>query len=382
LQVNPAGDETVVGTYQLNPGARVDVSVGEAAPGGDGDVRVEAIQGSVTVTVGGATQTLGEGESGTLPIDVTPPAWACEPAEDVWHTDNVSIKCVAADGVSGLVNGADASFLLTTAVALNEETANAQTNQRQVCDHAGNCAAAGPIGGIRIDRKSPAITIDTPIAATYQLNTLVKASYTCSDSGAGVASCTAPVPLGAAIDTSTPGTHLFTVTARDAVGLAETASVTYTVVVPDQPGQMNGNGEVTAAGVAHHFMFQAASRQGAQSGELKYWFEEHAGGQKGSRKQQFDSMHVSSVTFTDDLVDRPGHPNGPLADTVVFSGTGRWNGQSGYTFEARAVDAGEPGRRRDQMNITVRDRKGVIVASFAGKLDSGNIQSTVAKSPQ
>jgi hypothetical protein len=218
LQVDPAGEETVVGTYQLNPGARVDVSVGDAAPGRDGDVRVEAIQGSVTVTVGGTTRTLGEGESGTLPI----------------------------------------------------------------------------------------------------------------------------------------------------------------VVMPKLPGHMNGKGEVTAAGVEHHFKFQAASRQGTQSGELKYWFEEQAGARKGSRQQQFDSTHVSWVTFTDDLVVGPGHASRPSVDTVVFSGTGRWNGLSGYTFEARAVDAGEPGRRRDRMSITIRDRKGVIVATFDGTLDGGNIQSTPA----
>jgi hypothetical protein len=141
---------------------------------------------------------------------------------------------------------------------------------------------------------------------------------------------------------------------------------------------MTGKGDVTAADVEHHFMFQAASRQGTQSGELKYWFEERAGARKGSGKQQFDSVLVSSVRFTDELVVSPGHPNGPLVDTVVFSGTGRWNGLGGYTFEARAVDAGEPGRRRDRMSITVRDRKGAIVAAFDGTLDGGNIQSTRA----
>ncbi len=46
-----------------------------------------------------------------------------------------------------------------------------------------------------------------------------------------------------------------------------------------------------------------------------------------------------------------------------------------FTFEARAVDAGEPGRGRDQMSVTVRDRAGEVVASMTGALSGGNIQS-------
>jgi hypothetical protein len=68
---------------------------------------------------------------------------------------NTTIACTASDTESGLANPADASFALTTAVAAGEETADALTDSRQICDVAGNCATAGPIGGNKIDLKAP-----------------------------------------------------------------------------------------------------------------------------------------------------------------------------------------------------------------------------------
>ena len=62
-------------------------------------------------------------------------------------------------------------------------------------------------------------------------------------------------------------------------------------------------------------------------------------------------------------------------DTVLFTGVGRWNGASGYTFEARATDAGEPGRGHDRFAITIRDATGQIVASVDDVLDIGNVDS-------
>jgi hypothetical protein len=72
----------------------------------------------------------------------------------------------------------------------------------------------------------------------------------------------------------------------------------------------------------------------------------------------------------------PGHGRQqPTVDTVAFDGTGRWNGHSGYTFDATATDAGEPGHGRDSFTITIRDASGQIVESVSGVLVSGNVQS-------
>jgi hypothetical protein len=103
----------------------------------------------------------------------------------------------------------------------------------QVCDHAGNCATAGPISGIRVDRRAPQITIAAPLdGSEVVLGETRKASFTCSDGGSGVAACTGTVADGAALDTATPGAHSFTVSATDAVGNHATATVTYWVRFP------------------------------------------------------------------------------------------------------------------------------------------------------
>ena len=162
-------------------------------------------------------------------VDKKPPAFSCASADGVWHAGNVSLACTGSDGGSGLANPADASFSLTTSVAAGTETANASTNSRQVCDAVGNCATAGPIGGNKVDRKAPSITITSPVSQVYLLHKAVGASYSCSDGGSGVASCTGTVGNGANIDTGSIGTKTFTVTATDAVGNSATQTVTYTV---------------------------------------------------------------------------------------------------------------------------------------------------------
>jgi hypothetical protein len=63
-------------------------------------------------------------------------------------------------------------------------------------------------------------------------------------------------------------------------------------------------------------------------------------------------------------------------DTVIFSGTGRWNNKPGYTFEVLATDRGEPGWGRDTISVVIKNALGAVVASISGTLDGGNIQST------
>ena len=165
----------------------------------------------------------------TVKIDRTPPAVTCAAADGVWHATDASLACSASDPTSGLASAADASFSLSTNVPVSTETASASTGSRTVADQAGNASTVGPITGNRVDKKAPSISIGQPTAATYQLNQVVSASYSCGDAGSGLATCAGPVSSGATIDTSSPGTQTFTVTAIDAVGNTSTQSVTYTV---------------------------------------------------------------------------------------------------------------------------------------------------------
>src|SRR4051794_13335062 len=67
---------------------------------------------------------------------------------------------------------------------------------------------------------------------TFTQGRPVKVSYTCADEqgGSGVASCTGTTANGGNLDTSTPGTFLYTVTAKDAGGNTTTVTRSYNVI--------------------------------------------------------------------------------------------------------------------------------------------------------
>jgi hypothetical protein len=163
-------------------------------------------------------------------IDKKAPTVSCGTADSNWHQANVSITCTAGDDGSGLADPADASFPLTTTVAMGSENSNASTGSRAVADNVGHSTTAGPITGNKIDRKAPGITISAPTGVTYTLGQAVAASYSCSDGGSGVASCSGTYNNGANIDTITVGVHTFTVQSTDNVGNTSTAEVSYNVV--------------------------------------------------------------------------------------------------------------------------------------------------------
>jgi DNA-binding beta-propeller fold protein YncE len=84
------------------------------------------------------------------------------------------------------------------------------------------------------DEQAPTVDLRTPAeGAQYALGEDVEADYSCADEGGSdLESCTGDVADGAALDTSTPGPHAFTVVARDGAGHETTATHGYTVVEP------------------------------------------------------------------------------------------------------------------------------------------------------
>jgi uncharacterized repeat protein (TIGR01451 family) len=115
-----------------------------------------------------------------------------------------------------------------------------------VCDAVGNCATAGPIGGNKVDKKAPTITVTSPMAnATYQLNATVAASYACVDGGSGVASCQGQVPNASSIDTASTGTKTFAVSSADNVGNGSNTTVTYSVVTGGGGGSTSSDLGIT-----------------------------------------------------------------------------------------------------------------------------------------
>jgi microsomal dipeptidase-like Zn-dependent dipeptidase len=197
--------------------------------------------------------------------DRTGPEIVCASADGLWHGENVMLECSSSDAVSGLADPADAVFALATTVAGGEETSHALTGTRTVCDARGNCSAAGPIVGNRIDSKAPVVAVTSPAPVAYARSASLTLDYTATDGGSGVSSTIATLNgsgtiaghglnSGQAIDLlAVPlGAHNFVVQAGDAVGHVATKSVIFDVVattasIKDTVRRFHQTGDIPSA---------------------------------------------------------------------------------------------------------------------------------------
>ena len=213
-------------------GTSISVSIdGKPAATVDGPVTVTG-EGQHTVLV---TDAQGRSATFSFRIDTTPPAVSCAAVGADWSANNVSVPCTAADEGVGLAPATEASLLLVTDVADGTETAAAATSTQQVCDLIGNCATAGPVTAIHVDRRAPEVSVTTPeTSAKYTTGQVVRSAFACSDAGSGIVSCAGPgaTSSGSLVDTSKVGVHEFVVTARDGVGRESTATRSYEVIAP------------------------------------------------------------------------------------------------------------------------------------------------------
>lgn len=87
---------------------------------------------------------------------------------------------------------------------------------------------------VRIDKSPPTITVSSPVdGASIAQNARVVVAYSCTDSVSHVALCQSPagdIQTCSALDTRTPGTKSFRITAQDAAGNQTSKTVNYTVV--------------------------------------------------------------------------------------------------------------------------------------------------------
>jgi len=86
--------------------------------------------------------------------------------------------------------------------------------------------------------------------------------------------------------------------------------------------------------------------------------------------------HLTTLACTDDPDIDQTPPKAPL-DTLTGIGTGRYNGDAGYTIEFTLVDAGEPGRE-DQMSMLIyetADPSNVVLNVPLQFLTGGNLQA-------
>jgi predicted outer membrane repeat protein len=219
--------------------------------------------------------------------------------------------------------------------------------------------------------SSPAFYISTTPATSFDISTT--AQFT------GSVQVTLPFPAG----TISPrlmhyenGAWVDRTTAIDYAGRTVTGTVTslspFAVFQPAaREGRMSGDGAVDD----ERFEFELKERSlGTERGRLTLTRKAPRGHGR-PRDDEFRSTTINDIVFWDDARYRASRRHDSVVDSVVFTGTGKWNGSPHYTFEAEATDRGEPGRGRDTLRITIRDPHGIVVLSSEGTLTAGNIQS-------
>jgi len=134
-----------------------------------------------------------------------------------WYTSDVVVQWSVVETDSELFEAPCATSTQTTDVA----------------SHVFSCSASSGGGGsteqvvLRRDATRPSIGITQPQALSYMQGQAVAIDFSCSDGTSGIASCTAN-QVGY-LNTSTPGTFSFVVTAVDHAGNTSQSSVSYSV---------------------------------------------------------------------------------------------------------------------------------------------------------
>lgn len=139
-----------------------------------------------------------------------------------WNNSDVTVTWNWADNAGG--SGIDPANCTTASTSSGEGTLTLNATCK---DNTGNAGSA--FYTVKVDKTAPGISVSAPAAATYSLNQVVAANYSCSDGGAGVASCVGTVSNGANIDTASVGPKTFTVNATDNAGNPNSVTVNYTV---------------------------------------------------------------------------------------------------------------------------------------------------------
>ncbi len=131
--------------------------------------------------------------------DTAPPVVQCDPPPTGWSAEDVSVSCIAFDLGSGIPNPDDDAFEFGWSPTCPPAPRPTTHKHRPlVCDNSfpGLCTTAGPIGGIKVDKRDPSIDTTLPPGATVEQGGTLEADFSCADGGSGVASCVGTVDDG------------------------------------------------------------------------------------------------------------------------------------------------------------------------------------------
>ena len=134
-----------------------------------------------------------------------------------WYTSDVAVQWTVTETESELIEGPCVSGTQTTDVASRVFSCSAMSGGGSTTEQV----------VIKRDTTRPTIEIAQPNALSYQRGQIVPIAFSCNDATSDIASCTAN--QSGHVDTSTPGTFSFVVTAIDHAGNVSQASVTYSV---------------------------------------------------------------------------------------------------------------------------------------------------------
>ncbi|MGZ4108808.1 MAG: PxKF domain-containing protein, partial [Actinomycetota bacterium] len=164
-------------------------------------------------------------------IDVTTPAAGASYV--IGDAVNADYACADEQGGSGL---ASCVGTVPDGDAIDTASLGTHTFEVDAADVEGNTRTVMVSYDVvkPTDSTAPTIAISSPAdGATFVVGDTVSADFACADEGgSGLASCDGTVADGDPIDTSSTGTHAFTVDAADAAGNTSSLTVHYTVEEP------------------------------------------------------------------------------------------------------------------------------------------------------
>ena len=228
-------------------------------------------------------------------------------------------------------------------------------------DQAGNTATQSATSHIANDEEPPTITISTPNQSQhFTQGQVVDASYACQDTASGVASCTGPVANGAALDTSTLGTHSFAINAQD--NATNQSTLTHDYVVDPPP-------------VAPTTLTGAASGVSQTAATL--------GGSVDPNASQVSSCSFQYGTTTGygssaACSPPPGTGSSAVAVSAAISGL---SPDTTYHFRVVATNAGGTSYGADQTLTTQSAGQGPVASTVVTGTASGVSQTTTTQPP-
>lgn len=196
--------------------------------------------------------------------------------------------------------------------------------------------------------STPGTWTDKPVVFTVTDAALVVQTFSALTNAAGVASLAAPLGSNVyGVSVSFAGDDFYNPCATDPA--ADTI-----VTVQAAEAKITGGGWTTTAAGRSSFGFNVISDVTGLRGQLQI--------RAANAKSKFHAPTALTLSSA--------KPNG------TWTGTGRWNGETGYSFTATVFDGGANGKKTDTISIVVKritDNLVVFTTGGATALKGGNI---------